>query len=126
MEDNQKFNIVDHEDSQASAIVSFPQGQTFKIGVLLDKINSFFRESILSKLSDRLNQVGLGTVPSFNAGYWNSSGIEAEILEPKSDGWKKGKVRMRVVLEFCPDEPENKSDNNLNNSSLDEIRKTIS
>ncbi|WP_206815910.1 KGK domain-containing protein [Chroococcus sp. FPU101] len=41
-------------------------------------------------------------------------GVECEILSPNA-GWKKGKIR--VTLEFIPDEPE---------SILDDIRQTIS
>lgn len=41
-------------------------------------------------------------------------GVECEILSPNT-GWKKGKIR--VTLEFIPDEPE---------SILDDIRQTIS
>ena len=36
---------------------------------------------------------------------WNNS-VEAEVLEPESGKWRTGKMRMRVILEFCPDEPE--------------------
>lgn len=62
-----------------------------------------------------------------NTDNWNQYGVEAEILDPESGGWKKGKVRMRVVLEFCPDEPEEIAiNNNSENNSLNDIRKTIS
>ena len=53
--------------------------------------------------------------------------FDAEILEPKSGEWKKGKMRMRVILEFCPDEPEVMNDRTQQNgNSLDDIRQTIS
>lgn len=130
MEDHKKFYIVDHEESQASAIVSFPQGQTFKIGVLLNKINNLFKELTLSNSAEKLTQDGLGKLP-INHGVsvynWNREGVEAEILDPQSGGWKKGKVRMRVVLEFCPDETEDRiNGDRVNNNPLDEIRQTLS
>jgi KGK domain len=42
--------------------------------------------------------------------------------------WKKGKVRMRVILEFCPNELEKTKVDNVqqNSNSLDDIRQTIS
>lgn len=40
-------------------------------------------------------------------------GVSCEVLRPGAN-WQKGKVRIR--LEFCPDEPE---------SPLDDIRQTI-
>ena len=67
----------------------------------------------------------LGSPPK-RGDYWNQ-GVDAEILEPKSGEWKKGKMRMRVILEFCPDEPEVKNDTvQQNGNSLDDIRQAIS
>ncbi|PSF33604.1 KGK family protein [Aphanothece hegewaldii CCALA 016] len=45
---------------------------------------------------------------------WGQKGVECEILSPNT-GWKKGKIR--ITLEFIPEEPE---------SILDDIRQTIS
>ncbi|MEA5515852.1 KGK domain-containing protein [Nodularia sp. UHCC 0506] len=33
-----------------------------------------------------------------------SQGLDCEVLKFSAEGWKKGKVRLS--LEFCPDEPE--------------------
>lgn len=67
----------------------------------------------------------MGTPPNYR-GNWHE-GVEAEILEPESGKWKKGKMRMRVILEFCPDEPEEieKDLSQQDNNSLDDIRQTI-
>lgn len=74
----------------------------------------------------QIEQVGLRTPPNCQA-HWNHS-VKAEILEPESGKWKKGKMRMRVILEFCPDEPEEIKNEVLqqDNHSLDDIRQTIS
>jgi hypothetical protein len=57
-------------------------------------------------------------------------GMECEVLRPGADGWKKGKVRF--VLEFCPDEPENNEnqeneqlDTSQKSSPLDDLRKQL-
>ena len=118
------FQHVEHEDS--NAVVSFGNGTTFRLSKLMEKINEFFTTSVLSRLSGLLTESGLGTPPSYkgNCSSW-SNYVDAEILEPKSGEWKKGKVRMRVILEFCPDEPEIKDDSIPQVHSLDDIRQTI-
>lgn len=123
MNSENSFKQIEHEDS--NAVVSFNNGATFKIGNFMERLNSFFINSVLNNLSRQLNQSGLGTPPDYGID-WNKS-VEAEILEPKSGNWKKGKVRMRVILEFCPDEPEETKDNNSsdNSNSLDDICQTI-
>lgn len=35
-------------------------------------------------------------------GDWLVDGIDCEILEPGATEWQRGKVRLRVSLEFCP------------------------
>lgn len=55
--------------------------------------------------------------------WWFNRGGECEVLRPGSQGWQKGKIRIRLkaILEFCPDEPEN----NQEESPLDDIRQMI-
>ncbi|BAZ44132.1 hypothetical protein NIES4102_11380 [Chondrocystis sp. NIES-4102] len=113
------FKHLEHEDS--NAVVSFENGTTFRISNFMAQLNRFFTQSVISDISNKLKEVGLGTAPHYGD-KWNQNGINAEILEPKSATWQKGKVRIRVILEFCPDEPEDiKKDN-----SLDDIRQGLS
>lgn len=35
---------------------------------------------------------------------WSSTGFPAKVLNSKTGGWRKGKVRL--TIEFIPDEPE--------------------
>jgi hypothetical protein len=123
MDSKINFQHLEHEDS--NAVVSFDNGTTFKVSKFMENLNNFFRHSILKDLSEKLKQVGLGTPPEHRHA-WNQ-GVDAEILEPQSGEWKKGKVRMRVILEFCPDEPEEAKIDNVQQStnSLDDIRQTI-
>ncbi|MBW4647988.1 MAG: KGK family protein [Kastovskya adunca ATA6-11-RM4] len=46
---------------------------------------------------------------------WFSEGIDCEVIRADGKGWQTGKVR--ITLEFAPDEPE---------SPLDDIRRKIS
>ncbi|MFN9175995.1 MAG: KGK domain-containing protein [Synechocystis sp.] len=52
---------------------------------------------------------------------WIEEGINCERLNPGDPQWKKGKVRVRVVVEFAPDEPESPD----YQSPLDEIRQEM-
>lgn len=53
------FKQLEHEDS--NAVVSFEDGTTFKVSKLMEKLNNFFINLVLWKLSERLTKVGLGT-----------------------------------------------------------------
>lgn len=49
---------------------------------------------------------------------WIDEGLDCEVLNLGSDRWKKGKVRVKISFEFCPDESEISE----YQSPLDEIR----
>ncbi len=58
---------------------------------------------------------------SITAKAWFEDGVECEIVDVSAGGgWKKGKIRLR--LEFVPDEPEPSPDAIF----LDDLRKGIS
>ena len=48
-------------------------------------------------------------------------GIKAEILEPGKN-WVTGMIRLRLVVEFIPDEPKKNGTSNKIVSALDDIR----
>lgn len=52
---------------------------------------------------------------------WIEQGINCERLNPGDPQWKKGKVRIKVTVEFVPDEPESSD----YQSPLDEIRQEM-
>lgn len=37
---------------------------------------------------------------------WLGKGVECEVLRLGSRSWQKGKIRLKLSLEFCPDEPQ--------------------
>lgn len=41
---------------------------------------------------------------------WLEEGLECEILKLGSGKWQKGKVRVNITVEFCPDEIESPLD----------------
>lgn len=52
---------------------------------------------------------------------WFIHGIECELLELGATKWRKGKVRIKVSLEFCPDESEIETEI----SELDCVRQSV-
>ncbi|AMA07890.1 KGK domain-containing protein [Picosynechococcus sp. PCC 73109] len=53
---------------------------------------------------------------------WFTDGYEAEILDVAGSGWKKGKVKIKISLEFIP----NATERGNAESPLDDIRQSIS
>jgi hypothetical protein len=61
-----------------------------------------------------------------------NDGLEGKALRFGAKGWQKGKVRVRLVIEFCPDEPETKeitkdeySSSKPSESPLDDLRQMV-
>lgn len=52
---------------------------------------------------------------------WFNEGYSAEILEVGGSGWKKGRVKINISIEFIPDEPEEI----VLESPLDDIRQSM-
>lgn len=48
-------------------------------------------------------------------------GLKARVLEPGKK-WVAGTIRLRLVVEFIPDEPENNGTTDKSVSTLDDIR----
>ncbi len=70
------------------------------------KIKSIFHHS-----KDALLEIAkYVTLLSLNEGsasqLFNGNGVDANMLCIGSPGWKKGKLKINITLEFCPDEPE--------------------
>ena len=93
----------EHKD----CVVSFPYEITFKVGALLRIATDFFlQDSILEQLEERLISRSLGGFPLCSSGTkqeridWKANGIDGEILETNGKTWRKGKVKMKIVLEL--------------------------
>ncbi|MEG4007596.1 KGK domain-containing protein [Microcoleus sp. Pol11C1] len=70
----------------------------------------------------------------FSYDKWFGQGIDCEILRVGAQGWKKGKIKLKlnVTIEFCPDEPEveetpenNESETSKPESPLDDLRRQL-
>ncbi|MEQ9367444.1 MAG: KGK domain-containing protein [Coleofasciculus chthonoplastes F3-SA18-01] len=115
--------IVSIFEDALSILISHP---TFKVSELIRAIinlilsyDNVFNDSVKKKRRDR-EEVN---------GWWNE-GIQCQVLTHEGKGWQNGKVRL--TLEFCPDDPEieetsasNESDIPQPESPLDDLRQRI-
>jgi hypothetical protein len=106
MEDN--FEIISFE--QSDVVIDF-DGYILKasqLDVALSKV--ILDNGSLKHLNHELERIKSRVLPSVeNPDDWINNGVDCQILKP-SKNWQKGKLRMKVSLEFCPDEPESPLD----------------
>jgi hypothetical protein len=119
---------LDNDDD----VISFSSDSMCKLVDFKRKIGDFFISDLPNKLVEYLENIGIKSVRMYERGIklgssypknskWLTEGKECEILKVGSNGWKKGKIRLKITLEFIPDEPEIKQIE----SPLDDIRQTM-
>ena len=101
-------------------VISFSADSLFKVFKFKEAVNSFVSGRLLQAMKEHFHHIGIRGkfIDEFNI---FRDGQNCEILNVGSNGWKKGKVRLKVTLEFIPDEPEI----NELESPLDDIRQTM-
>ena len=103
---NEEDVISVKEDNMHSYVISYPM---FKLA------------DIVRKLSCKL--IGMNEAYLDKEDYkqkkWVTDGVNCEVLSVSEGKWKKEKVKLKVVLEFCPDEPTSST---ASNSPLDDLR----
>jgi hypothetical protein len=122
MEDN--FEILNSE--QGDIVIAF-YGSTFKLSQLNSSMLALLIKNNLEELNNLLKSQGSGQLPFFkNSNTWTDQGVKCEILKP-GNNWQAGKARIKVSLEFCPDEPEIEEIPKINEpeSPLDDLRRKI-
>ena len=120
---NHKF-----EPLQDDEVVSVPQANQ-RIPILNHPLIKFgdLRKALTKVIKTHFLGVGNDSDEKLK---WLGEGVDVEILKYGSPGWKKGKIRIKVSLEFCPDEPypeeisaSTKGESSEPESPLDEIRR---
>ncbi len=134
MTDN--FFLQNYENDD---VVSF-NSRIFKVGNIVQVIKSAFGHPLETALNQQLKSQNVEIQTEFYAlevengrnKKWFGEGIDCEILKIGAKGWQKGKLRIRVTVEFCPDEPEipetpvsNSPEINKSESPLDDIRQMM-
>ncbi len=125
-----QFKPLDDVVEDQQTVLSF-RNSMYKVGEFMRQRKIAFVESGLHNCSHRLKD--RGGVPFLNqSNSWLQEGVNCELLKPGSSGWKKGKVRIKMILEFSPDEPEGEEILEINEpdipqpeSPLDDLRQRI-
>ncbi len=113
-------------------VVLFGEDTTFKIGKFRRAASeSFCDNNVVEKFVEQLSYrgVNLNMTKLYPDSYWSvcnnwgKDGLDCEILNLGSKSWKKGKVRIKISVEFLTqeDEPEISEPE----SPLDDIRRII-
>ncbi len=130
-------------------VLSFT-GAMFKVERLEAEVNNLLSDHRLGEeftklLKDKNLNIHLGSNVSISSNgrvqkidiyphQWFTDGIDCEVLKLGAKSWQKGKVKikLKVSLEFCPDEPDieetlgnNQPEINQTESPLDDIRQMI-
>jgi len=122
MED--KFQILDAE--QGDIIIAFDTAN-FRLSQLVSAMSTLLMKDNQQLLDKELKNIGCVPLPYVeNNNDWINKGISCEILKP-SENWQEGKARIKVTLEFCPNEPEIKKTPEIKEpeSPLDDLRRKI-
>ncbi|MGA9380612.1 MAG: KGK domain-containing protein [Phormidium sp.] len=119
LEPNEVVTILEEDDDYLVVL----SHNTFRAAEFVVRANKPFSEGIVRNRSG---------YPSDLSDKWFYTGIDCEILKPGAKNWQKGKVRIRVSLEFCPDEPEIEEESLSNQlgvdppeSPLDDLRRMM-
>ena len=122
------FKSLNDKSEFENTVLSFSHSM-FKIKEFIIATEQAFQMYGLNTLRNNLSP--RGGIPGTNE-EWYVQGVGCELLKPGTEGWIKGKVRIKISLELCLDEPEiseipsiNKAETNQPESPLDDIRRMI-
>ena len=121
--------LSNHSDDD---VIAFKESNLIKLSVFKKAIINFFeKEAIESYIYDHLqinHNINVDRSVNFNddenklyeyQNKWLGEGVYCEVLQLGAKNWQKGKIKIRVSVEFCPDESKESE------SSLDDIRQAI-
>lgn len=123
-----EFKTLDFESEHGESALAFAHSM-FKLGEFMKSVKNAFETQGLDELGKALsNRGGVPTLKEDKL-LWFKSGVNCEILKPNTKGWQKGKIKLKITVEFCPDQPEveetlasDKFETNFSNSSLEPFR----
>jgi hypothetical protein len=106
--------------------------QIFKFSSVLNAINEYFADhSVLNDFSSSFDR-GLangGVSIDCQGDEWIKEGFDCEVLQPNSNDWQKGNLKMKISIsfDFTPEVKDSHPETNQSNidSPLDEIRQMI-
>ena len=131
----EKFSLQNCDEDD---VLSFGD-DTFKVSKFRKAVNGAFGNNLGNQLNSQLSSYhgvkidGAILAPKgINEPYarWFNDGIDCEILKLGSKGWQKGRVRIKVSVEFYVEEDSEQlvsepSEIELPESPLDDLRQMI-
>lgn len=128
IEMERNFKPLEDQSESGNIVLSFSDSM-FKLREFIIATEQAFQVHGLDKLRNNLSS--RGGIPGTSE-EWYRKGVGCELLKPGTEGWKKGKLKIKISLELCLDEPEiseipsiNKAETNQSESPLDDIRRMI-
>ena len=122
MECNSYFQAFGEND-----VLSFSETTMCKFGKFKDELSQVVDDDAIADLFvHKLSQKGIQGLPVYSRTHqaqnrlWMTEGKKCEVLKIGAQDWIKGRIKVRVIVEFEPDAPEPLE------SSLDDIRQMIS
>jgi hypothetical protein len=101
MEEN--FQVLDSE--QGDVVITF-DGCNYRLSQLISAMSKLLVKDDQQELDKELKNIGCTALPGVeDINNWTNNGVKCEVLKPGKN-WQKGKGRIKVSIEFCPDEPE--------------------
>lgn len=76
-------------DSESKLYAS--SDKTYTTHNFLEIVANFLRDSVFGSSFD----------------FWTKTGVSCNLLKIGATGWVTGKIRVKIILEFAPDEVEN-------------------
>lgn len=116
LEPNNKI-VLDLDNKSDSVL--FIRESSVKIEVFVRKMKHFLSTEGFKDLFSMIPSIA--NLP-YEGSQWFNQGVSCQLLEV-GKGWRKGKVKINITLEFIPDEPE--TETNKNDSVLDDIRQSM-
>ena len=118
IEDNFYLNGCSDDD-----VISL-YGKLYKVEALKTELTEFLESEGEPSASYPLSQMLSIRIDQQQTLALLTEGTESEILKVASSGWTKGRFKLKMALEFIPDEPEiqDKSESTEYKLPIDEIR----
>jgi hypothetical protein len=111
----ENYYLPDYSDDDVLAF----NGNLVKVGKFRDLVKFAFNDP--NQISDKIFELLRGNGVYINPKDAFGNGLNGEVLKIGAKGWQKGKLRIKVSLEFYPDEPEISQPE----SPLDDLRQMI-
>jgi hypothetical protein len=109
-------------DFDDNDVIAFGELHLYKTKRIKDIVDKMCVEHIESAITTYLQGQNIHVYPD-RYERWMSNGVKTEVLKLGSKQWQKGKIKIRISVEFYPDEPEVKQEPP---SPLDDIRQSMS